>query len=70
MGTATPEQVGDAVVKAIERDKVEVVVAPLRQRALAHVGLASPSISVRVQSGSTGQKAAQSIADGHSLDKR
>ena len=29
MGTATPRQVGAAVVKAIEQDKVEVAVAPL-----------------------------------------
>ena len=28
--------------RAIERDKVEVAVAPLRQRALAHLGLVSP----------------------------
>jgi len=45
-------------------------VAPLQQRALAHFGLASPSMSVRAQSGSAGQKAAGAIADGHSLDKR
>jgi short-subunit dehydrogenase len=70
LGTSTPGEVGDAVVKAVERDKVEVVVAPLHQRALAHIGLASPSISALAQSGSTGQKAAQAIADGHSLDKR
>ncbi|HEX3735080.1 MAG TPA: SDR family NAD(P)-dependent oxidoreductase [Solirubrobacterales bacterium] len=70
MGTATPAQVAAAVIKAIERDKVEVAVAPLRQRALAHVGLASPSIAIRAQSGSAGQKAAGAIADGHSLDKR
>ena len=30
MGTGTPEQVGAAVVKAIERDKVELAVAPLQ----------------------------------------
>jgi short-subunit dehydrogenase len=70
MGTSTPEQVGAATVKAIERDKVEVTVAPLQQRAAAHFALASPALSVRAQSGSTGQKAAQAIADGHSPDKR
>jgi short-subunit dehydrogenase len=70
MGTGTPEQVGAAVVKAVERDKVEVTVAPLAQRALAHFALASPGVSVRVQSGSAGQKAAQAVADGHSADKR
>jgi short-subunit dehydrogenase len=70
LGTATPEQVAAAVVKAIEHDKVEVTVAPLRQRVLAHIGLASPSIAIRAQSGSAGQKAASAIADGHPLDKR
>ena len=70
LGTGTPEQVGTAVVKAIVHDKVEVTVAPLLQRTLAHVGLASPSVAIRAQSGSTGQKAAAAIADGHPLDKR
>ncbi|HEY1285399.1 MAG TPA: SDR family NAD(P)-dependent oxidoreductase [Solirubrobacterales bacterium] len=70
LGTGTPEQVGDAVVRAIRKDRVEVAVAPLRQRALAHMGLASPGISVRAQSGSAGQKAAREIAEGHSPDKR
>lgn len=70
MGTSTPKEVGDAVARAIERNKVELVVAPLHQRALAHIGLASPSISALAQSGSAGQKAAQAIADGHSPDKR
>ena len=29
LGTGTPEQVGAAVVRAIERDKVEIAVAPI-----------------------------------------
>lgn len=70
MGTGTPEQVGDAVVKAIERDKVELAVAPLSQRALAHLALATPGISARVQSGAAGQKAGEAIAAGHPKDKR
>jgi len=70
MGTGTPEQVGAAVVKAVERDKAELTVAPLTQRALAHFALASPGISVRVQSGSAGQKAAEEVASGHPSHKR
>lgn len=70
MGTATPEQVGTAVAKAIERNKVEVAVAPPIQRAGAHLALISPSLGVKAQSGSAGQKAAQAIADGHAPDKR
>ena len=57
-------------MRAIEGDKVEIAVAPTRQRFLAHFGLASPSIAVRVSSGSAGQKSAAEIADGHSKDKR
>jgi short-subunit dehydrogenase len=70
LGTGTPQQVGAGVVKAIAQDKLEVTVAPLRQRALAHIGLASPGIANLAQSGSAGQKAASAIADGHSKDKR
>jgi short-subunit dehydrogenase len=70
MGTARPEQVGEATVKAIERNKVEVTVAPLQQRAGAHLASLSPSLSVKAQSGSAGQKAARAIAEGHPADKR
>lgn len=70
LGTTTPGRVAAAVVKAIERDKVELAVAPLTQRFASHFSLASPAISVRAQSGSTGQKAARAIADGHAEDKR
>jgi short-subunit dehydrogenase len=70
MGTTTPHRVGDAVVKAIERDKVELAVAPLQVRFMSHLALASPGISVRAQSGSAGQKAAKAVADGHPPDKR
>ncbi len=70
LGTGRPEQVGAAVVKAIENDRTEITVAPLQQRALAHLGLTSPAISARVQSGSAGQRAAKAVADGHPDDKR
>lgn len=70
MGTASPEQVGAATIKAIERNKVEVTVAPLPQRVGAHLALVSPSLGVKAQSGSAGQKAAKAVADGHPPDKR
>jgi short-subunit dehydrogenase len=70
MGTARPEQVAAATVKAIERNKVEVAIAPLQQRAAAHFALVTPALSARAQSGSTGQKAAEAIAEGHPTDKR
>lgn len=70
MGTTTPEKVGAATVKAIEHDKLEVVVAPLQLRAMSHFALATPSISHRAQSGAAGQKAAKAVADGHPEHKR
>jgi short-subunit dehydrogenase len=70
LGTATPEAVARGTLKAIESDKVEVAVAPMQQRFLAHFGLASPGIAVRTASGSAGQKAAAEVAAGHSKDKR
>lgn len=70
LGTSSPEQVGAGVVRAVERDKLEVVVAPPVDRFMTHVALASPSIAVRAQRGSTGQKAAEQIANAFAKDKR
>ena len=67
--TGSPEQVANAVVKAIEQNKVEISVAPIQQRLLAHFALASPGISVKVASGDSGQKAAAAVAKGQT-DKR
>lgn len=69
MGTTTPSQVADAVVKAIEGDRLEITVAPALQRTMAHIGLVSPRLSHRAQSGSAGQRAAESVAGGQA-DKR
>ncbi len=69
MGTSTPEEVAAGVVKAIERNKVEVAVAPVQVRALAHIGLASPRIAMRAVSGGTASKAADRVAEGQG-DKR
>jgi short-subunit dehydrogenase len=69
LGTGTPAQVAAAVVKAIEKNKVEITVAPPQQRFLAHFALTSPGIAVKIASGEQGQKAAATVADGQS-DKR
>jgi len=69
LGTSSPEQVADAVVRAIEKNKVEITVAPIQQRVLAHFALTSPGIAVKTASGNAGQKAAASVAKGQ-LDKR
>ncbi len=70
LGTASPEEVAKATVRAIEADRVEVVVAPAMQRALAHVGLTSPGLAVRVAGGRMGQKAAAEVSAGHPKEKR
>jgi short-subunit dehydrogenase len=69
LGTSTPAEVGAAVVRAIERDSVEVAVAPAQQRVLAHVALAAPRLATRSASGGTAQKAAHEVASGQT-DKR
>ena len=57
------------MLKAIEQNKVEVTVAPLQQRLLAHFALTSPGIAVKIASGDAGQKAAAEVAAGQK-DKR
>ena len=69
LGTSSPQQVADAVVKAIAQNKAEITVAPVRQRVLAHFALTSPGISVKFASGSFGKKAAESVVEGQH-DKR
>jgi short-subunit dehydrogenase len=69
MGTSTPQEVAAGVVKAIERNKVEIAVAPVQTRALAHHGLASPRIAMRAVSGGTASKTADRVAEGQG-DKR
>ncbi|ETZ98374.1 conserved short-chain dehydrogenase domain protein [Mycobacterium kansasii 824] len=68
IGTGTPRQVGAAVVTAIERNRAEVTVAPLRQRALARFAANAPEMSSRLAGGIVA-KAADEIAAGQT-DKR
>ena len=68
IGTATPEAVADGVVKAIERNRAEVSVAPPQQRALVVFAHIFPSLAARAQRGS-GTKVAEDLARGQS-DKR
>jgi short-subunit dehydrogenase len=68
IGTGRPRHVAAAVVRAIGRDRGEITVAPLRQRALSRVAINAPELSGRI----AGRKAAQvadEIAAGQS-DKR
>jgi short-subunit dehydrogenase len=68
LGTGTPKQVAGAVVRAIERDKGEITVAPFRQRALSRLAINAPEISGRV-AGGLAARVADEIAAGQT-DKR
>jgi short-subunit dehydrogenase len=69
VGTRTPEQVADAVVTAIERDRAEIAVAPLHLRAGAAIGGLVPELSANVQRRLGSAKIAQDMARGQ-RDKR
>lgn len=68
VGTGTPEQVAAAVVSAIERNRSEVTVAPLRQRALGRIAINAPELSGRL-AGGLATRVADEIAAGQT-DKR
>jgi short-subunit dehydrogenase len=65
LGTSTPDKVGAGLIRAIKRNRAEVAVAPLRQRAISHFALAAPGASTKAQSGKAGQRSAQSVHEGH-----
>jgi short-subunit dehydrogenase len=48
LGTAAPGEVGAAVVRAIERDRLEVDVAPWRQRAMANFAHRRPALAEKL----------------------
>ena len=68
MGTGTPEQVGEAVAKAIETDRAEFVVAPPQARAVSAFGSSFPGLAAVVQRG-TGERVAEELAS-KQTDKR
>jgi short-subunit dehydrogenase len=67
-GTSTPEEVGAAVVSAVEGDRGEVVVAPPQQRALAGFAHHFPGVAARLGK-LAGTKVADDLASGQT-DKR
>ena len=69
LGTTTPKKVADAVVRAIREDRVEITVAPLRQRLLSEFGYRHPELAARVQRRGGAERIADDLAAGQS-DKR
>lgn len=68
-GTGTPEQVGAAVVKAIERDVAEISVAPFTQRAAARFAAHWPELAGRIARRFGAVKVADAVSQ-NQLDKR
>jgi short-subunit dehydrogenase len=69
IGTTTPKKVAQAVVRAIERNRNEITVAPIRQRLVAEIGYRHPGFAARVQRRSGAEDIADDVAAGQS-DKR
>jgi short-subunit dehydrogenase len=68
-GTTTPKKVGEAVVRAIRRDRNEITVAPMRQRFLTEVGYRHPEIAAVIQRRGGADRMAEKLAEGQA-DKR
>jgi short-subunit dehydrogenase len=64
VGTKTPEDVADAVVKAIERNKGEVDVAPLPFRATTLFASLAPELAAHVTRRIGGEEIAREMAEG------
>jgi short-subunit dehydrogenase len=69
VGTSSPEDVAGAVVSAIERNRREVVVAPLPMRLGADIASVAPGLSAVFQRLMGGARVARKVAAGQ-IDKR
>ncbi len=69
IGTTTPQKVAKAVVRAIQRNRNEITVAPRRQRFIAEIGYRHPEFAARVQRRGGAERIASELAEGQS-DKR
>ena len=63
--TSSPEDVANGVVKAIRRDRAEVVVAPIELRASALLLSSLPEIAEVAQKATGAEKVSEGIAEGH-----
>ena len=62
--TVTPEQVARGVLKAIVKDRGEIVVAPAELRAGARFGSIFPGINAGIQKAAGGKKLAKQMSEG------
>lgn len=63
VGTKSPEDVGTAVVRAIEANRAEVMVAPLAMRAGIPLALVAPGLNAAVQRHFGGNRVAAALAE-------
>jgi short-subunit dehydrogenase len=64
VGTSSPDEVAAGVIRAIERDRAEVDVAPLGLRAGARLAGLAPALTANVQTRLGSFKLARAIGDG------
>jgi hypothetical protein len=64
VGTRSPEQVADATLRAIVRNRAEVVVAPPALAFGAYLSGALPAVGARMQRAVGGARIAHNIATG------
>jgi len=69
LGTSSPQDVANAVVRAIEQDKREIDVAPLTMRSGARIFAAAPSVGSAISRALGGGRIAANVAKGQQ-DKR
>jgi short-subunit dehydrogenase len=69
VGTRTPDDVAAAVIRAIERNRAEVEVAPAPLRVAANFAALAPQVAARVSRRSGGERIAAEVAAGQ-IDKR
>ena len=69
LGTSSPQEVGEGVVSAIERDRPEVVVAPVLQGVGAWIGLRLPRLTSLLTRRSSA-KVADKVVEGQASAKR
>lgn len=64
VGTSTPQEVADAVRRAIERDRGEITVAPAVMRVMTTFAEVAPATSARLARIAGSEKVASEIAEG------
>jgi len=69
VGSSTPQQVADAVVSSIERNRFEVDVAPLSVRLGATFGSIAPGVAAKFASRMGGDGLADQLAEGQSAKR-